>query len=115
MKIFGREPALVLAALAAVIQLLSAFLFHLTSGQQGVLNALAVAIVGLVTSWAVRGDQGVPLVMGLLKALLALGLAFGLKWAPDLQSTVMVAATALVAMFVRTQVVAPVAPKAFKV
>jgi hypothetical protein len=51
---------------------------------------------------------GVPLLMGVLKALLALGLAFGLKWSPDMQSTVMVAVTALAAMFVRTQVAAPV-------
>jgi ABC-type iron transport system FetAB permease component len=54
MKILGREPALILAAVAAVIQLLSAFLLPLSSGQQGVLNALAVAIVGMVASWVCR-------------------------------------------------------------
>ena len=108
MKIFGREPALVLAFVAALIQMVSSFVFPLSVDQQGVLNALTVAIIGVVTALAVRGDQAAPAILGFIKAALAVGLAFGFHLAPEAQSTIMVFAAAVVAMFVRTQVIAPV-------
>jgi phosphatidylglycerophosphate synthase len=89
-KIWGREPTVWLALIAALVQAISGFFFHLTDEQQGVLNAVAAAVLGFV------------------KALFALGLAFGAHWAPDKQSLVMVLITAVFAAFVRQQVVAPV-------
>lgn len=105
---FRREPALWLALVAAVIQMVSAFAFHLTTEQQGVLNAVAVAVAGLVTAVIVRSDQMVPAILGVLKAVIAVGLAFGLAMSPEAQATIMSFAAALAAVFVRTQVDAPV-------
>lgn len=110
MKIFGREPALWLGLIAAAIQLVSSLVFPLTTDQQGVLNALAVAVFGAIAAFAVSRDQGVPALLGALKALIAVGLAFGLHWSPELQGEVMAFATAISAVITRTQVTAPVPP-----
>lgn len=103
-----REPALILALVASAIQMVSAFLFHLTVDQQATLNAVAIAAAGLVTAIMVKSDQLAPVILGLLQAALAVGLAFGLYLSPENQSVIMTFAAAVVAMFVRQIVVAPV-------
>jgi len=113
MKIFGREPALVLGLIAAAIQLFSATLLPLSVDQQGVLNAVAVAAIGLATAAAVSADKAAPAILGLVQAVLACALAFGLDVAPETQGAVMAFVTALVSAFVRTQVSAPVARTEF--
>lgn len=106
--IFKREPALWLALIATVIQMVSAFVFPLSVDQQGVLNAVTLAIAGLVTALMVKSDQTAPAILGLLKAVIALGLAFGLSLTPENQAIIMSFAAAVVAMFIRTQVQASV-------
>lgn len=108
MKIFGREPVLWLALIAGAIQLFSAFIFELSMAQQGVLNAVAVGVVGLLTAVAVAQDKIAPALLGLVQALLATALAFGWELSSQDQSTIMVFATAVIGMFLRTQVTAPV-------
>lgn len=108
MKVFGREPALILGFVAAAIQLFSAVVLPLSVEQQGVLNAVAVAVMGLVTAAAVSADKAAPAVLGVVQAVLACALAFGLALAPETQGAVMAFASAVVSMFVRTQVTAPV-------
>ncbi|HVM19790.1 MAG TPA: hypothetical protein VNV66_08615 [Pilimelia sp.] len=102
-----REPALILALVASTVQLVSAFVFPLSDAQQGVVNALAVAVAGLVTALMVRSDQLAPAILGVLQAAVALGLAFGWDLSPENQSVIMAFAATVVAMFVRTQVTAP--------
>jgi hypothetical protein len=104
-----REPALILGLIAAIVQVASAFVFHLTIDEQGTLNAVAVAVAGLLTALAVKSEQLAPLILGLVQAVIAVGLAFGLVLSPDNQSVIMSLAAAVVAMFVRSVVVAPVA------
>lgn len=111
-KIFGREPALVLAFIAALVQLASAFWFDLSGDQQGYLNGAVAALVGLATAWSVARDRLAPAVLGAAQALLALAVAFGLSWSAEQQSVIMAFVATAVAMFVRTQVTAPVAPEA---
>jgi hypothetical protein len=106
-----REPALILGLFAAAVQMVSAFVFHLTITQQGTLNAVAIAVAGLVTAISVKSDQLAPLILGLAQALLAVGLAFGLYLSPDNQSVIMSFVAAVVAMFIRTQVTAPAGAK----
>ena len=107
MRLFGREPAVVLGLVAALVQLLSATLFDWTVDQQGVINAVAVALAGFLTAWAVSAEAGFAALAGLVKAVIALALAFGLALSPDLQSSLMVVVSAIGAFWVRTQVVAP--------
>lgn len=107
-KLFGREPALLLAFFASAVQFLSAQLLPLTDGQQGALNAAAAAVVGIVVAWKVSAETAVPLLAGGLQALLALALAFGFNLTADVQSGLMALFTTGLAFVVRALVVAPV-------
>lgn len=103
-----REPALLwLGLISATIQLFSAFIFPLTIEQQGVLNAVAVAVAGVVTAVLVKSDQLAPVLLGAIQAVLAVALAFGWDLPPEHQSVIMAFAASVVAMFARTQVTAP--------
>lgn len=108
MKIFGREPALILGLFASAVQLFSATVLPLSVDQQGAVNAIAVAIIGFATAAAVSADKAAPAVLGVVQAVLACALAFGFAWSPEVQGAVMAFVTAGVSAFVRTQVVAPV-------
>jgi len=107
--VFRREPALWLALVAAVVKLGAAFGLKVSADQQALVNALAAAVVGAVVAVVAHDALAAPL-LGLVQALVALAVGFGLHWSADQQAVVMTAATAVVAMFVRTQVTAPVLP-----
>ena len=108
-RILGREPVLWLSLVAISVKVISAFLVHVSTDQQAVINAAAAAIAGLLV--AVTTHDGEPgAILGVVQALLALGVGFGLRWSPEEQAMVMSLASTVVAMFVRTQVTAPVPP-----
>lgn len=107
MKILGREPALWAAFATSAIAMFSAFVLPLTIDQQGVLNAVVVAVLGLVTAVVLRSDGISAAVLGLVKAALAVGIAFGLAWSPETQAIAMTFAAAVTGMFIRTQEMAP--------
>lgn len=106
MKIFNREPAVLLGFVAVVVKLATAFGLHLTADQQAVINATAAALVGLVVALMAHDALSAP-ILGFAQAALSLALGFGLHWSPDQQSVVMSFVAVVVAMFVRTQVTAP--------
>lgn len=111
MRIFGREPALWLALIAAAIKLAAAFLVDLTGDQQAVLNAVAAAAVGLIVAGVTR-DGVSAAILGLAQALLALTIGFGLDVTAENQAVIMAFVAAAVGMFERTQVTAPARPPA---
>lgn len=112
MRIFGREPAVILALVATAIRLLGAFWIDLSTNQQSVLNALATAIMGFLIAKAVRRDSMLPAFIGIIQALLALAIGFGLDISAENQAVIMSFVGAASAMFIRTQVVAPVPAEA---
>jgi hypothetical protein len=103
-KLFGREPTLWSGLFSSAVMLISAFWFPLTAGQQSVLNAFCTAVFGFLTWWFVARDGSSAAILGLLKTVLALGIAFGLHLSPENQAVVMTFAATVTAMFVRTQV-----------
>lgn len=108
-KIFGREPALWLAFIGSLISLAGAYVIHLSTDQQGALNGLAAVILGLVT--AVMTRDGLPAaILGVAKGALYVALAWHFDVPPDKQALILLAVSSAVAMFVRTQVTAPVPP-----
>lgn len=109
MDFLKREPAQVLGLIAAIIQLGSATILHLSTEQQGVLNAVAVALLGLVTAWAVSAEKAAAALSGFVLAVLAVALAFGAHLSVDLQGSIMAFVSAATAFWLRTQVAAPVA------
>ena len=113
MKIFGREPALVMAFLMSLIALISAFVFPLSIEQQGVLNAGVIALFGLITAALLAREKLVAAVEGFVRALVAIGIAFGLHWSPEQQAVVITFVSLAAALLgIRPQVVASVPPEA---
>lgn len=106
-KIFGREPAAWLALVAVVVKLLTAFGLGLSSDQQAVVNAVAAAAAGLVVAFLAHDALAAPL-YGFAQAALALAAGFGLHWSADQQAIVLSTVQVVIAMFVRTQINAPV-------
>jgi len=111
MPVFGREPAAWLALVGALISAFSAFVLHLNIGQQGALNAIAALLIGLFTAVVTR-DGVVAAVLGAVKGLFLLLVAFGLQLSADNQAVLYTLLAAVLAAFVRTQVVAPAPPPA---
>jgi hypothetical protein len=108
-KIFGREPALVLGLVSALVQMLVAFGLDWSDTQTAAVNAAAAAVLGVVTAFLTARDQLVPAILGLTQAAITLGLAFGLDLTQEQASMVMATVAALAALVVRTQVTAVVA------
>jgi hypothetical protein len=109
MSKLSRDPALYLTLFATAVRLAAAFFLHLSVDQQAVLNAAATAVAGLIVALVVAKDGQVAAILGVAQALLALAVGFGLHVSADNQAVIMSFVGALVAAFVRTQVVAPVA------
>jgi nicotinamide riboside transporter PnuC len=108
-KIFGREPALWAALLNAVVYVLCAWIFHPSPQVEAGIIAVISAVLGIVV--AVSTKDGVSAaILGLVKAVLALLLGFGLKMSADQQAGILALAAALTGMFVRTQATAPIGP-----
>lgn len=105
-KILGREPAMWSGLFGAIVYTLGAFVFHLSSGQEAVLIAAVAALLGVYVA-AVTKDGASAAILGAAKALLVVALGFGLKLGADQQAIILSLVAAVVAMFVRTQVIAP--------
>lgn len=107
-NLLGREPAQWIGLLSAAVALFSSLIFPLDVGQQGALIAVATAVFGVATAFAVSAEKAAPLVAGLVQSVIALALAFGLQLDPTTQGSIMAFVAAGVAWYLRTQVTAPV-------
>ena len=113
MKILGREPAALLGLVAVIVKLVAAFGIEVSGEQQAVINAVAAAAVGLALAVMASDGVGAALV-GFIQAAVALAVGFGLDWSAEQQAVVLSVAAAVVAMWDRTQIVAPVPASAVK-
>lgn len=107
--ILGREVALWAAAAKAAVAALSLLVVELTITQQGTLNALVAAVLGVVVAWQVAAEKALPLVVGLVEAGLYVAVAFGWDLSADRQTVLLTLVGAIVAVITRDRVVAPVA------
>lgn len=114
MKIFGREPALILAFLAALIQVVSSFLLPLTVEQQALLNGAAAALMGLITAVIVH-DGIHAAVLGFIQGVLSVAVGFGAGIDPTKQSMIMAMIAAGLALWVRDRATAPVPASAVSI
>jgi hypothetical protein len=106
--IFKRDPALWLFLVATVVRLVSAFFIELSPDQQAWLNAAATGIASLIVALIVKKEGQVPAILGAAQAIIALAVGFGLNLSAEQQAVIMSMIGAVAAMFVRTQVEAPV-------
>ncbi|REF00056.1 hypothetical protein [Thermomonospora umbrina] len=109
MKILGRDPAAWLALVAVGVQFLVAWGVDLSEAQQAGVNAVATMGMGLAIAWVVARDKVIPAAAGLLTAVLQLGVSFGWDIDQDQIATAGALLTAVLALYLRTQVTARVA------
>jgi nicotinamide riboside transporter PnuC len=107
----AREPAVLLALISAALQVISTFIFNLTDEQQGLINAAVALILGGVTAAMVSVDALLPLLAGIVQAVLNVAVAFGLELSADQMTVIMAFVAAVVGLFVRSQVTPMVAAK----
>lgn len=108
MKIFGREPALILGFIAAAVQSLTAFNVHVSPGVQTAVNAIAAAVVAIISAIVLKNGALGASLMQLAVAGMALVVGLGLDWSTERQGWVMALVAAGIALFTRTQVTPPV-------
>jgi hypothetical protein len=108
MKIFGREPALILGFIAAAVQSLTAFGIKVSPDVQTAVNAIAAAIVAIILAVVLHNGALGAALMQLATAGMALVVGLGLDWDTTRQGWVMALVAAGIALFTRTQVTAPV-------
>lgn len=104
----GREPVKIGALIAAILGLVSGLGLDVSIDQQGLLNGAVVLIIGFINTWVVSEEKALPLISGVVQATLSVALSFGLLLSPQVQASIMTFVVALVAMWQRTQVTAPV-------
>jgi nicotinamide riboside transporter PnuC len=106
--IFGRDPVLIMGIVSATVMFVSSLVFPLTIDEQGILNLIAAAVLGLIGAFSVGKEKVAAAVVVLFKTLIAAALAFGLHFPPEVQGSVMAFVVALLSFYTRTQVVAKV-------
>lgn len=104
MKIFGREPTLVLQAISAALSILVAFgVPNLTAEQAGLMVAAISATFGVINALMVRPVAPTAFV-GLVGAVAALTAAYGLEFSQQQVGSVAAATVAVLTLLGRGQV-----------
>ncbi|MFB7738234.1 hypothetical protein ACFC08_28375 [Streptomyces sp. NPDC056112] len=106
-KLFGREPATILALIAIIVKLAAAFGWNASPEVQAWVNGAAAAAVGILVAVIAHDGIGAA-VIGFAQAALALAVGLGLDWSSDKQAVVLSFVAVVVGMWDRTQVTAPV-------
>lgn len=100
-------PVQISGAFAMLLQFVSSQIVTLDVAQQGGLNAVVVAVLGVVAAAGVSEAKTVPAVVGVIQAILSCVLAFNVPgMTSTMETAIMTFVTALSAMFVHTQVTA---------
>lgn len=113
MKILGREPAAWAAFASIVIQTLGAFVVGFDHETQAWVNAVVLAVLGLVVAFMVH-DGVIAAITGLAQAVITLSVGLGLDWSAEKQALVISLITALAQFAVRQSVTAPVSAAELK-
>ena len=102
MRIFGREPALILTAALTLVQL-GAVLAHLSHDQQNALSVGVTAVYGVLLAVLTRPVDTAALTGGIATIATAVG-AFGLHVSPDVVSAFNAALVGVLSVLVTIRV-----------
>ena len=108
-KVFGREPAMWLALLGAVWQVVSAFGLDFSAQTQAVVTAIVAAVLGLIVAVQVH-DGIVAAVNGLIVAGVSAVSYYCLHWDAEHQARVVGAIMIVYTFFATRQNVTPKVP-----
>ena len=110
MKIFGREPALIIATVSAALSLLVTFNFGLSAEQAGAIVAVISAVFPAATA-AITPPIAPSAFTGLVAAVAALLAAYGLEFGPEKIGALNAVVLAVLGLLTRGQF-SPSSPKA---
>ena len=103
MKVFGREPAVYIAVIEALLAFLVTFgLDGLSAEQSTNILAVAVAAGGLITAWATR-DTLLAALGGAARAVLILVTSYGLNLSQEQIGLAVVLVSSAGGIWLRTQ------------
>lgn len=108
MKIFGREPVYILAAVAIALKLAAAYGLDVSGDQQALINTVLSCIVAVASAIVLRNGALGAAVLQLASAGLALFVGFGLDLSAEQQAGWMSLVAAVLALFEHREVTAPV-------
>lgn len=108
MKIFGREPVVILAAIAVFLKLLAAYGVEISDTQQALLNTFLACVVAVISAVVLKTGAVYAAILQLSQAALALFLGFGLEMSAEQQAGWMSIVAAVLAVVERRDVEAPV-------
>lgn len=106
-KIIGRDPVFTVQSAVAAVLAITLF-FNLSTDIQALVNAVVVALGGVVAAWMVAAEKALPLLEGLAKAIIALIVGMGIDVPANVQAGVFALLAVVTAYWMRGQVVAPV-------
>jgi hypothetical protein len=106
--LFGREPALLLGFVAAIVKL-AGYELNVSAGVQTAINAIAAAVVAVVIAIVAKNGAWGAALLQLAQAVMSLFVGLGLDWSADRQALWMSSIAALLAVVERFMVTPPVA------
>lgn len=109
-NVYLRDPSVIVAILASVVQVLVVFNLGLTDETAALVIATVTAGAGVVTALSLSKDKLLAAIVGLAQSLFALLLGFGVALDAEQVSALMAVVTVVAGAFLRTQVQAKVRP-----
>lgn len=103
-----REAAMIPTVGAAILQLISVFLFPLTNEQLSLVNGALALIAGAITAFAVSAEKGLAALVAVGNAVVQVAIGFGLDLTTGQVAALATALTVIAGLITRTQVIAPV-------
>lgn len=100
--IFGRNPAVILGVVEAVLAALVAFSLGVTNESAGLITAFISLAIGAYSAWATK-DTSLGIWAGLAKAFLALVVYYGVHLTTDQIMAIVALVPILVGAYQRTQ------------
>lgn len=113
MKIFGREPVLILGFAAALVKLIG-YMYNVSDGTQTAINSVAAGVVGLILAIIAKNGAWAAALLQLAQFVMSLFAGLGLDWSADKQALVMATLAAGLALVERSWVTPPLPTSALE-
>ncbi|WP_228980097.1 hypothetical protein [Streptomyces sp. DH12] len=108
MRIFGREPVVILALVSILLKLGAAYGLDVSADQQGSIMAVLSCLVAAATAVVLKTGAVYAALVNVGQAVLWLVMAFGMRMPAETQALWMLAIEGALALLVRRDVEAPV-------
>ncbi|MFJ6316105.1 hypothetical protein ACIQJW_08490 [Streptomyces californicus] len=108
MKIFGREPVVILGAIAVLLKLLAGYGIQVTETQQTLINTFLACAVAVASAIVLKNGAVYAALLQAASAGLALFVGFGLNMTAEQQAGWMALVSAVLIVIERPAVEAPV-------